>query len=66
MTATPQTAPLLADPGGPFARAGPYPSLGRVGQPEDVANAVLFLASDEAAHVSGANIPVDGGQRLIR
>ena len=35
--------------------------LGRVGQPQDVANAVLFLASDEAAHISGANIPVDGG-----
>ena len=39
--------------------------LGRVGQPEDVANAVLFLASDEAAHVTGANIPVDGGAAAI-
>ncbi len=65
MTATPQTAPLLADTGSPFAGELARIPLGRVGQPEDVANAVLFLASDEAAHVSGANIPVDGGAAAI-
>jgi len=65
MTATPQTAPLLADPGGPFAGELARIPLGRVGRPEDVANAVLFLASDEAAHVSGANIPVDGGAAAV-
>jgi NAD(P)-dependent dehydrogenase (short-subunit alcohol dehydrogenase family) len=65
MTATPQTAPLLAGPDGPFASELARIPLGRVGQPEDVANAVLFLASDEAAHVSGANIPVDGGASAI-
>lgn len=37
-----------------------YP-LGRVGEPEDVATAALFLASDEAAWISGAVIRVDGG-----
>jgi NAD(P)-dependent dehydrogenase (short-subunit alcohol dehydrogenase family) len=37
-----------------------YP-LGRVGEPEDVANAALFLASDEAAWVTGVTLPVDGG-----
>ena len=37
-----------------------YP-VGRVGTPEDIANAVAFLASDEAAFVSGANLAVDGG-----
>ncbi len=37
-----------------------YP-LGRVGEPEDVAGAALFLASDEAAWISGAVLPVDGG-----
>ena len=35
--------------------------LGRYGQPIDVANAVLFLASDEAAYITGTEIVVDGG-----
>lgn len=35
--------------------------LGRMGEPRDVANAYLFLASDEAAFVSGITLRVDGG-----
>jgi NAD(P)-dependent dehydrogenase (short-subunit alcohol dehydrogenase family) len=35
--------------------------LTRLGLPEDIANAALFLASDEAAFITGAIIPVDGG-----
>ena len=35
--------------------------LTRLGLPDDIANAALFLASDEAAFVTGAIIPVDGG-----
>lgn len=35
--------------------------LGRIGQPEDIANAALFLASDEASWITGVNLPVDGG-----
>jgi NAD(P)-dependent dehydrogenase (short-subunit alcohol dehydrogenase family) len=35
--------------------------VGRLGQPEDVANLVAFLVSDDAAFVSGAVIPIDGG-----
>lgn len=38
-----------------------YP-LGRVGRPRDVADAVLFLASDEAAWITGENLNVDGGR----
>jgi 3-oxoacyl-[acyl-carrier protein] reductase len=38
--------------------------LGRLGAPRDVANAVLFLASDEAAYITGTTILVDGGQTL--
>lgn len=38
--------------------------LGRLGSPRDVANAFLFLASDEAAYITGTTIVVDGGQLL--
>ena len=38
--------------------------LGRLGTPRDVAHAVLFLASDEAAYITGTTIIVDGGQIL--
>ena len=38
--------------------------LGRVGQPEDVATAVLFFASDEARHITGSTLLIDGGQTL--
>jgi len=38
--------------------------LGRLGTPRDVAQAVLFLASDEAAYITGTTIVVDGGQTL--
>jgi meso-butanediol dehydrogenase/(S,S)-butanediol dehydrogenase/diacetyl reductase len=36
--------------------------LGRIGDPIDVAWPVLWLASDEAAYITGATIVVDGGQ----
>ena len=36
-------------------------ALGRMGEPEDVAPAALFLASDEAGYITGQVLPVDGG-----
>ena len=37
-----------------------YP-LGRLGTPEDVANAIIFLASEEAQFITGSELMVDGG-----
>jgi len=37
-----------------------YP-MGRLGQPVEVANAVLFLASDESSFITGSEITIDGG-----
>ncbi len=42
---------------------GTHP-LGRVGTPEEVAAAILYLASDEAAWMTGVTLPVDGGRQL--
>ena len=41
--------------------AAPFHLLGRVGDPEEVAAAVLFLCSDEASFITGTDIRVDGG-----
>jgi NAD(P)-dependent dehydrogenase (short-subunit alcohol dehydrogenase family) len=44
-----------------LATEGPKHLLGRVGQPVEVAYAILFLASDEASFVTGTHLMVDGG-----
>jgi NAD(P)-dependent dehydrogenase (short-subunit alcohol dehydrogenase family) len=45
--------------------AAPFHMLGRVGRPEEVADAVVFLCSDEARFVSGADLAVDGGYSAL-
>ncbi len=46
------------------ARIGAYTPLGRMGEPDDVAFAMLYLASPEAKYVTGQTIVVDGGSTL--
>lgn len=38
--------------------------LGRIGDPDEIARVVVFLASDDASYITGANIPVEGGLTL--
>lgn len=56
---TPAVTGIADNPEIPFIeRRAP---LGRLGEPEEVAALAHFLASDEAAYLTGANIPIDGG-----
>lgn len=57
---TEMTAPLLADPAQRSAFLERLP-IGRLGRPEELVGAVLFLASDDAAFVTGTTLYVDGG-----
>jgi NAD(P)-dependent dehydrogenase (short-subunit alcohol dehydrogenase family) len=61
---TPMTAELRRDPAWTETILRKYP-LGRFGQPEEIAAAILYLASDEAAWVTGVALPVDGGYTAI-
>jgi NAD(P)-dependent dehydrogenase (short-subunit alcohol dehydrogenase family) len=40
--------------------------IGRMGQPDEVATAALFLCSDEASFITGSAYPVDGGTLTLR
>ncbi len=51
----------LAREKGKFDKLGSRCELRRYGRPEEVAAAILFLASDEAGYITGQALPVDGG-----
>jgi NAD(P)-dependent dehydrogenase (short-subunit alcohol dehydrogenase family) len=55
-------AAVSADPEEQLRRFGAMQPVGRLGRPEEVAEAVLFLASDRAEFITGATLHVDGGQ----
>ena len=55
---------LIRDPNDNLHKQIRTSPLGRVGLAEDVAPLAVFLASDESGYITGANIPVDGGQTL--
>jgi NAD(P)-dependent dehydrogenase (short-subunit alcohol dehydrogenase family) len=60
---TPMAAPLMDNAEQLDAILSHYP-LRRAGKPEEVASMVLYLASDEAAWVTGGTFPIDGGMTI--
>jgi NAD(P)-dependent dehydrogenase (short-subunit alcohol dehydrogenase family) len=60
-----QAAALQGMPQGMAQLAGNPVPLGRMGQPEDVAHCVLYLASDESSYVTGAEFAVDAGMTAV-
>ena len=65
---TPQTENYLRDLGtieAEKARALSRHPIGRLGEPDDVAYMVLYLASDESKFVTGAEMVVDGGYLMV-
>ena len=61
---TPMQTERTSDPAWVEAARTAIP-LGRLGTPRDVVNAALFLASDEASYITGAELVVDGGTMVV-
>jgi meso-butanediol dehydrogenase / (S,S)-butanediol dehydrogenase / diacetyl reductase len=65
MIRTPATERDLLAPDHPMRTIARAIPLGRIGAPEEVARCALFLASDEASYVTGANLVIDGGWSAV-
>src|SRR5947208_2726965 len=62
---TPETARFIDDPGGPLPGILAKIPLGRYGRADEVAKLAAFLASDDAAFITGAEIAIDGGDGAV-
>jgi NAD(P)-dependent dehydrogenase (short-subunit alcohol dehydrogenase family) len=60
---SPMSAPYLTDE--VLSGARRFNPVGRVGEPEDIGNAVAWLLREQSSYVTGAVIPVDGGQTAV-
>jgi NAD(P)-dependent dehydrogenase (short-subunit alcohol dehydrogenase family) len=65
MVRTPETAQFTDDPDGPVPGLIARTPSRRIGQPEDIAKLVTFLASDDSSYINGANIVIDGGVSVL-
>ena len=62
---TPETARFIDDPDGPLPGILAKIPLGRYGHAHEVAKLAAFLASDDAAFITGAEIAIDGGDGAV-
>jgi NAD(P)-dependent dehydrogenase (short-subunit alcohol dehydrogenase family) len=65
-TLTPLSQEAFRRAGADLAKVGQNVPMGRLAEPQDIADATLFLASEQARYICGAVLPVDGGWLCYR
>ena len=63
MIRTPMTEPMFEDPANVEKMRAAHP-VGRTGEPHEIAAAIAFLLSEDASFITGAILPVDGGNTV--